>query len=40
MLRRNIDTNIGLVNGALGTMVSIKAYHIAVLFDNIPGRKC
>ena len=32
MLRRNIDTSIGLVNGVLGTVVSIKAHHVAVLF--------
>ena len=36
MLRRNIDTNIGLVNGAVGTVVSIRAHHIAVKFDNVP----
>ena len=24
------------MNGALGTVVSIKAHHIAVLFDNVP----
>ena len=36
MLRRNIDTSIGLVNGTLGTVVSIKAHHIAVQFDNVP----
>ena len=29
-------TSIGLVNGALGTVVSIKAHHIAVQFDNVP----
>ena len=36
MLRRNIDTGIGLVNGAVGTVVTIKAHHIGVQFDNIP----
>ena len=36
MLRRNIDTGVGLVNGALGTVISIKAHHIIVKFDNIP----
>ena len=36
MLRRNIDTTIGLVNGVLCTVVSIKAHHIAVRFDNVP----
>ena len=32
MLRRNIDT---LVNGAIGTVISIKAHHISVHFDNM-----
>ena len=36
MLRRNIDTKQGLVNGAVGTVVSIKAHHISVQFDNVP----
>ena len=36
MLRRDIDTSKGLVNGAVGTVISIKAHHIAVWFDNVP----
>ena len=36
MLRRNIDNSKGLVNGAIGTVISIKAHHIGVQFDNIP----
>lgn len=35
MLRRNIDTNIGLVNGAIGTVLSIACTHIQVQFDHI-----
>ena len=35
MLRRKIDTSIALVNGALGTVIPIKAHHIHVKFDNI-----
>ena len=34
MLRRNIDTHAGLVNGAVGTVIAIKAHHIIVQFDG------
>ena len=34
MLRRNIDTNAGLVNGAIGTVVSVQPNHITVQFDH------
>ena len=36
MLRRNIDTSKGLVNEAVGTVISIKVHCIAVQFDNVP----
>ncbi len=35
MLRRNIDTKTGLVNGAIGTVLSIAATHVTVQFDHI-----
>ena len=35
MLRRNIDTKNGLVNGALGTVVSIAAHTVQIKFDHI-----
>ena len=35
MLRRNIDTAVGLVNGALGTVMSIRTHHITVQFDGM-----
>ena len=34
MLCRNIDTSIGLVNGVLGTVVSIKARLILILITS------
>ena len=34
MLRRNIDTNAGLVNGAIGTVISVQPNHITVQFDH------
>ena len=34
MLRRNIDTIAGLVNGAIGTVVSVQPNHITVQFDH------
>ena len=36
MLRRNIDVSSGLVNGAVGTVIAIKAHHITVQFDGRP----
>ena len=35
MLRRNIDTNCGLVNGALGTVLSVKHDKVTVEFDHV-----
>ena len=35
MLRRNIDTKAGLVNGAIGTVLSIAAHHVTVQFDHV-----
>ena len=34
MLRRNIDTRSGLVNGALGTVTAIRTHHVTVQFDG------
>ena len=35
MLRRNIDTKTGLVNGALGTVLSISSERVTVQFDHM-----
>ena len=36
MLRRNINTEYGLVNGAIGTVLAITSASVTVKFDNIP----
>ena len=35
MLRRNIDVTMGLVNGAMGTVVGIHSTHVLIKFDHI-----
>ena len=35
MLRRNIDTKAGLMNGAIGTVLAITVRHVTVQFDHI-----
>ena len=35
MLHRNIDTKTGLVNGALGTVLSISSERVTVLFNHV-----
>ena len=35
MLRRNVNTKTGLVNGAIGTVLSITVRHVTVQFDHI-----
>ena len=35
MLRRNIDTKAGLVNGAICAVLSIAAHHVTVQFDHV-----
>ena len=40
MLRRNINTTEGLVNGALGTVKSIGVHCIHVMFDHNPAKEC
>ncbi len=40
MLRRNIDTKNGLVNGSIGTVTEIKSNSITVKFDHIADPYC
>ena len=35
MLCHNIDTKAGLVNGALGTVLSIVLHHVTIQFDHM-----
>jgi len=35
MLRRNLDTKYGLVNGSIGTVIAITSQFITVKFDQI-----
>ena len=35
MIHRNIDTSTGLVNEAVGMVLSIKAHSIVVQFDSV-----
>ena len=35
MLRRNIDTKKGLVNGSLGTVTAITKQFVTVQFDHL-----
>ena len=35
MLRCNLDTKAGLVNGAIGTVLSIASNHVTVQFDHV-----
>jgi hypothetical protein len=35
MLRRNIDTKTGLVNDALGTILSIASKSVTIKFDHV-----
>ena len=34
MQRRNLDAKAGLVNGAIGTVLSIASIHVTVQFDH------